>query len=103
MRAVDVLCATIGCGCKQAHAPDGCAQVYKQKLKHLLYEHQSNVAQLKTDGELLLKAAGEEAATREQELLKDKRALQAELREQVGYSLRRKLSSLQHPALYFAW
>ena len=57
--------------------------MYKQKLKHLMYEHQSNVAMVKADGELLLKAAGEEAAGREQELLKDKRGLQVELREQV--------------------
>jgi hypothetical protein len=69
---------------RAAHAAGRCAQVYKQKLKHLLYEHQANVAQLKADGELLLRAAGEEAAGREQELLKEKRALQAELREQAG-------------------
>ena len=29
-----------------------CWQVYKQKVKHLLYEHQNNVTELKRDGEL---------------------------------------------------
>ncbi len=30
-------------------------QVYKQKVKHLLYEHQNNVAKLKADAEVSLK------------------------------------------------
>ena len=29
--------------------------MYKQKVKHLLYEHQNNVAQLKEAGEMALK------------------------------------------------
>lgn len=28
-------------------------QVYKQKVKHLLYEHQNNITELKRDGEYL--------------------------------------------------
>lgn len=30
-------------------------KVYKQKVKHLLYEHQNNITTLKADGELALK------------------------------------------------
>ena len=30
-------------------------KVYKQKVKHLLYEHQNNVAQLKEASEMALK------------------------------------------------
>ena len=59
-------------------------QVYKQKVKHLLYEHQNNISTLKADGELGLKLAGEEAAKREGELQKDCRTLKLELKEQVG-------------------
>ena len=55
-------------------------QVYKQKVKHLLYEHQNNISTLKADGELGLKLAGEEAAKREAELQNDCR----NLKEQVG-------------------
>lgn len=58
-------------------------QVYKQKVKHLLYEHQNNVSTLKADAELGLKLAGEEAAKREAELQKDCRNLKLELKEQV--------------------
>jgi len=57
--------------------------VYKQKVKHLLYEHQNNISTLKADAELGLKLAGEEAAKREAELQKDCRTLKLELKEQV--------------------
>ena len=57
--------------------------MYKQKVKHLLYEHQNNISTLKADGELGLKLAGEEAAKREAELQKDCRNLKLELKEQV--------------------
>ena len=59
-------------------------QVYKQKVKHLLYEHQNNINILKADGELSMKLAADEAAKVEGELQKDKRALKLELKEQVG-------------------
>merc|ERR1711998_595412 len=42
-------------------------KVYKQKVKHLLYEHQNNVAQLKEASELALKLQQEEHRTREAE------------------------------------
>ena len=60
-------------------------QVYKQKVKHLLYEHQNNISTLKADAELGLKLAGEEAAKREGELQKDCRTLKLELKEQVPF------------------
>ena len=37
-------------------------QVYKQKVKHLLYEHENSVSTLKADAELGLKLAREQAA-----------------------------------------
>ena len=61
-------------------------QVYKQKVKHLLYEHQNNINILKADGELSMKLAADEASKVEGELQKDKRALKLELKEQVGRS-----------------
>ena len=60
-------------------------QVYKQKVKHMMYDNQNSLATLKADGELLVRQAMEHAAEREQELLKDKQALQQELREQALY------------------
>lgn len=50
-------------------------KVYKQKVKHLLYEHQSNITTLKADGESSLMAQLDDFKKREQELLKDKRFL----------------------------
>ena len=58
-------------------------QVYKQKVKHLLYEHQNTVAVLKADGEMAVRAAGVEAATREAALGRDVRAMRQQLKEQV--------------------
>ena len=57
-------------------------KVYKQKVKHLLYEHQNNVTLLKTGNETSLKLASDEHRSREGELKKDKRALKLELKEQ---------------------
>ena len=57
--------------------------MYKQKVKHMMYDHQNSLATLKADGELLVRQAMEQAAERKQELLKDKQALQQELREQA--------------------
>jgi len=56
-------------------------KVYKQKVKHLLYEHQNNVSQLKEDGELALKLQQEQHRQREAESKKDKRSLKLELKE----------------------
>jgi len=56
-------------------------KVYKQKVKHLLYEHQNNVSQLKEEQERALKLQGEEHRLREAESKKDKRSLKLELKE----------------------
>ena len=56
-------------------------KVYKQKVKHLLYEHQNNVSQLKEEQERALKLQLEEHRLRESESKKDKRSLKLELKE----------------------
>ena len=48
-----------------------------------MYEHQNSLAVLKSDAELGLKQAEEQAAGREQQLLADQRALQQQVREQA--------------------
>lgn len=47
--------------------------MYKQKVKHLLYEHQNSITQLKTEGEQTVVAHQREFRGREQDLNKDKR------------------------------
>lgn len=59
-------------------------QVYKQKVKHLLFEHQNNISTLKADGELALKLQQDDFLRREGQLSKDKRSLKKEIKEQVG-------------------
>lgn len=57
-------------------------KVYKQKVKHLLYEHQNNIAELKAESAVSLKLAQDEHKNNEQDLRKDKRSLKVELKEQ---------------------
>ena len=57
-------------------------QVYKQKVKHLLYEHQNNISELKAEGTVALKLAQDEHRGNELDLRKDKRSLKVELKEQ---------------------
>ena len=59
---------------------DSC-QVYKQKVKHLLYEYQNNIAHLQTDSERALQLDQEEHMQSEHHLKRDKRALKLELKE----------------------
>ncbi|TPX68604.1 hypothetical protein SpCBS45565_g03006 [Spizellomyces sp. 'palustris'] len=56
-------------------------KVYKQKVKHLLYEYQNNVAHLQADSEKALQLDQEDHLNREQQLKRDKRALKLELKE----------------------
>jgi DNA repair exonuclease SbcCD ATPase subunit len=56
-------------------------KVYKQKVKHLLYEYQNNVAHLQADSERALQLDREQSSQRETQLKKDKRALKLELKE----------------------
>ena len=62
-------------------------QVYKQKVKHLLYEHQQDLAALKIEAEQQQKQASVEAERRVQELVTDKQNLQRELNEQAWCSI----------------
>lgn len=57
-------------------------KVYKQKVKHLLYEHQNNIAELKAESAVALKLAQDEHKNNEQDLRKNKRSLKVELKEQ---------------------
>lgn len=57
-------------------------KVYKQKVKHLLYEHQNNIAELKAESTVALKLAQDENRGNELDLRKDKRSLKVELKEQ---------------------
>lgn len=51
-------------------------------MKHLLYEHQNNIAELKADSTVALKLAQDEHRDNEHDLRKDKRGLKVELKEQ---------------------
>ncbi|KAL4717030.1 hypothetical protein ACJJTC_016917 [Scirpophaga incertulas] len=55
----------------------------KQKIKHLKYEQQAAAAALRAENLVALKAAKEEHAEQELELLNDKRTLRQEMREKV--------------------
>lgn len=57
-------------------------KVYKQKVKHLLYEHQNNIAELKAESSVALKLAQDGHSNKEMDLRKDKRGLKVELKEQ---------------------
>ncbi|XP_040426909.1 dynein regulatory complex subunit 4 isoform X1 [Cygnus olor] len=57
-------------------------KVYKQKVKHLLYEHQENLTELKAEGTLSMKRAQKDHWAQEMELRKDMRSLKVELKEQ---------------------
>ncbi|XP_042311208.1 dynein regulatory complex subunit 4 isoform X2 [Sceloporus undulatus] len=57
-------------------------KVYKQKVKHLLYEHQNNLTELKAEGTVSMKLAQKDHRSQEMELRKDMRTLKVELKEQ---------------------
>lgn len=57
-------------------------KVYKQKVKHLLYEHQNNLAEVKAEGTVVMKLAQKEHRAQEGVLRKDMRLLKVELKEQ---------------------
>eukprot|EP00042_Codosiga_hollandica_P041410 m.368890 g.368890 ORF g.368890 m.368890 type:complete len:472 (+) comp56108_c0_seq1:117-1532(+) len=56
-------------------------KVYKQKVKHLLYEHQNQTTELKSDNVMAAKVMQDEHQRDEATLRKDKRALKVELKE----------------------
>ncbi|XP_010163481.1 dynein regulatory complex subunit 4, partial [Antrostomus carolinensis] len=57
-------------------------KVYKQKVKHLLYEHQENLTELKAEDTLSLKRAQKDHWAQEMNLWKDLRSLKVKLKEQ---------------------
>lgn len=57
-------------------------KVYKQKVKHLLYEHQNNITELKAESAVSLKLSQDDHRGKEQDLGKDKRSLKVEIKEQ---------------------
>ncbi|XP_053555347.1 dynein regulatory complex subunit 4 [Bombina bombina] len=57
-------------------------KVYKQKVKHLLYEHQNNISELKAEGSVSMKLAQKDHHIQESVLRKDLRSLQVEIKEQ---------------------
>ncbi|XP_077975287.1 dynein regulatory complex subunit 4-like [Styela clava] len=57
-------------------------KVYKQKVKHLLYEHQNNISELKAESSVALKLSQEDHRLQETDLRKDKRSLKVNLKEQ---------------------
>lgn len=57
-------------------------KVYKQKVKHLLYEHQNTLTEMKAEGTVAMKLAQKEHRAQEGTLRRDTRALKVELKEQ---------------------
>ncbi|XP_061029207.1 dynein regulatory complex subunit 4 isoform X2 [Eubalaena glacialis] len=57
-------------------------KVYKQKVKHLLYEHQNSVMEMKAEGTVVMKLAQKEHRVQEGRLCRDVRALKVGLKEQ---------------------
>lgn len=64
---------------EERHA--GEIKVYKQKVKHLLYEHQTQTSDLKSDEAVAKRMAQKEHGERETRLEMDKRGLKVELKE----------------------
>ena len=58
------------------------SQVYKQKVKHLLFEQQTNMSEQKAENTLKLNLAKNEMKTNELDLRKDKRDLKVSMKEQ---------------------
>nr|CAH8860565.1 unnamed protein product [Trichobilharzia regenti] len=56
-------------------------KVYKQKVKHLLYEHQNNISELKADSATAIRVNQEENAQIQGVLRKDQQNLKVQLRE----------------------
>ncbi|EGD78773.1 growth arrest-specific protein 8 [Salpingoeca rosetta] len=57
-------------------------KVYKQKVKHLLYEHQNQITELKTDAAMNLRLARDELSEDSVHLRRDKRDLKVSMKEQ---------------------
>ncbi|XP_059940261.1 dynein regulatory complex subunit 4-like isoform X2 [Mesoplodon densirostris] len=72
-------------------------KVYKQKVRHLLYEHQNSLMEMKAEGTVVMKLAQEERSAQESALCRKTRALQVELKEQeLASELVEKKLRLKH-------
>lgn len=57
-------------------------KLYKQKVKHLMYEHQTNLSEAKADHLVALKMAQDDHVSQENELIRDKKELKKTQKEQ---------------------
>lgn len=57
-------------------------KLYKQKVKHLMYEHQTNLSESKAEHLVALKLAQDDHVVQENELIKDKTELKKTQKEQ---------------------
>lgn len=57
-------------------------KLYKQKVKHLMYEHQSNLSETKAEHMVALKMAQDDHTVQENELINDKKDLKKMYKEQ---------------------
>jgi len=57
-------------------------KLYKQKVKHLMYEHQTNLSETKAEHLVALKLAQDDHVVQENELIKDKTELKKIQKEQ---------------------
>lgn len=64
-----------------AEASEAAAKHHNQSIKHLAYEQMGERCALRADAQAALRNAHAEYASREAELLRDKRELRAQLRE----------------------
>ncbi|XP_076328436.1 growth arrest specific protein 8 isoform X2 [Tachypleus tridentatus] len=69
-------------------------KVYKEKVKHLMYEHQQNLVQQLSDNSTLTRLKDEQHREEENVLKRDKRDLKTELREQ-GLSYENLIKNLK--------
>lgn len=61
-----------------------CVQVYKQKVKHLLYQHQNDVAAIKVDSEAAIQQAETAHQGQMASLTEEREVLKQQLRQQVS-------------------
>lgn len=72
-------------------------KVYKQKVKHLLYEHQNNITELKRDGAVAVTLEQSQHHEREQDLNLEKRSLKVDIKEsELAHQEAMKNLKMQH-------
>ena len=61
-------------------------QVYKQKVKHMLYDHENDISALKLQVEAASAEATHKCSAKQEALQEDKASLKKQLRQQVLHS-----------------